>query len=492
VPQGTQKGLKSTSLCGMIDIEPVRDDFFRYVIEQRVRNKSNPVLDQFLKVLANSGSYGLFVEVTPETTRKPASVNVFSGNNHFQNGSTSIESHGDWYFPPIASLITAGGRLLLAMLEMSVTERNGTYLFCDTDSMCIVATESGGPVDCKGPNGKEQLNALSWSEVGSICDRFRLLNPYNPKIVKDLLKIEDVNFNSDGQQRQIFGYAISAKRYALFEQKGSSLNIIDPKAHGLGYLFPPVDLSEDKLDWTFAAWSWLLNNELGLQCTKPGWLSYPAMMQIRTSTPHVLKRFKDALRPFNFIFCPLIDSVAGYPAGIDREQFTLITQFTKDRHAWMGADFVNVYDGKHYSLSFEQTPKFDKVIPQTFGYILRLYALHPEFKSLGPDGDSCRADTRGLLQRMHVIATQSRYIGKETDRKWDQGGDFSLLTFKPAQFDELGKMAKASPELIEQITVASIKVVARKTGVDRNTIRKILRGDAVRREIIQRVANALQ
>jgi hypothetical protein len=35
---------------------------------------------------------------------------------------------------------------------------------------------------------------------------------------------------------------------------------------------------------------------------------------------------------------------------------------------------------------------------------------------------------------MRVHATQLRYIGKETDRKWEQGGDFSLMNFKPAQF----------------------------------------------------------
>jgi hypothetical protein len=98
------------------------------------------------------------------------------------------------------------------------------------------------------------------------------------------------------------------------------------------------------------------------------------------------------------------------------------------------------YDGKHYSLSFEQTPKLDKVLPETFGYILRLYPLHPEFKSLAPDGTPCGANTRGLLLRMHVVATKPYYIGRETDRKWKHGEDLSLLMFEPAQFDELGKM----------------------------------------------------
>jgi hypothetical protein len=215
------------------------------------------------------------------------------------------------------------------------------------------------------------------------------------------------------------------------------------------------------------------------------------MMQITMSTPHVLKRLNKVSRPYNFVFCPLIDSICGYPAGVDRHQFTLMTPFTKDRKKWLDADCINIYDGKHYSLSLMQTPQFDKAIPKTFGYIMRLYPLHPEYKSLAPDGSPCNGGTRGLLQRMHVVAGQSRYRGKETDRKWEQGGDFSLLTFEPAHFDEIGKMVKADPALIAQFAAVPIKELVRKSGVDRNTLRKVLRGLPVRRATLQRVAAAL-
>ncbi|MBB5328427.1 DNA polymerase [Tunturiibacter gelidoferens] len=489
VPHGTQKGLNRISLYGTIDIDPHKDDFFRYVIEQRERNSSsNRGLAGFLKVLANSGSYGLFVEVTPDTIQKPTAVKVFSGDTLFEQQGLSVENHGAWYFPPLASLITAGGRLLLAMLEKSVSELNGTYLFCDTDSMCIVATESGGSIDCDGAEGSDQIHTLSWKEVESICNRFRLLSPYDRNIVSDLLKIENVNFNSDKQQRRLLGYAISAKRYALFERVGEELNIIDPKAHGLGYLYPPADSGADNRDWTFAAWEWLLRNQLGLTNIDPEWLDLPAMMRVRVSTPNVLKCVDKMLRPFNFVLCPLIDTLVGYPAGIDRDRFALLTSFTKNRDAWMKADCINIHDGSHHSLSFTQTPRFDKVIPQTFSYILRLYPFHPESKSLAPDGSPCTADTRGVLQRIHVTAMRTRFIGKETDRKWEHGEDFSLLAFKPTEFDDLGKIVKASPTLIEQLAPLPIKAVARKANVDRNTIRKIMRGLPVRPGTLQRIA----
>jgi hypothetical protein len=58
-------------------------------------------------------------------------------------------------------------------------------------------------------------------------------------------------------------------------------------------------------------------------------------------------------------------------------------------------------------------------------------------------------------------------------------GNFSLLMFKPAQFDELGKMAKADQVLIGRLTAVPIRELARKANVDRNTIKKILRRSAV-------------
>jgi hypothetical protein len=41
-------------------------------------------------------------------------------------------------------------------------------------------------------------------------------------------------------QRQLYGYSIAAKRYALYERIGQNdIKIIDPKAHGIGFLYPP-------------------------------------------------------------------------------------------------------------------------------------------------------------------------------------------------------------------------------------------------------------
>lgn len=470
----------------MVTINPKTDDFFRHVIEQRKRHKSNESLGHFLKILANAGSYGLFVELTPEKPKKPANIKVFSGQDAFPQMSNVLENQGRWYFPPIAALITAGGRLLLAMLEKCVTDAGGSYLFCDTDSLCIVASEDGGLVPCPGgahklPDGQEAVEALSWKNVRDIADNFTVLNPYDPKAVPgSILKIEDVNFDSSGNQRQLCGYAISAKRYALYQRKKNNLSIVDPKAHGLGYLFPPKSASEDESEWTFEAWDWLLRDSLGLPRCEPSWFDLPAMMRIVLSTPHVLQRLNHSTRSYNFLLCPMIDTVTGYPTGVDPNHFTLITQFTKHRERWLDATCINVHDGKSYRLAHCQSSKLDKVIPQTFGYVLRLYRYHPESKSLAPDGSPCSANARGLLQRSSVSVIRPRYIGKEADRRWEQGDDLSLVHFTPVEYSPLGKVVVADAALLSEMATHAMRELMRKTGLSQHTLEAIRQSKPVR------------
>ncbi len=495
VPHGKQPGLRSASLRGMIAIHP-KDDFFRHVVEQRERQASNRPLAHFLKVLANVGSYGLFVEINPEKLSKPVTIKVFSGDVSFEQESQVIEKPGRWYFPPLAALITAGGRLLLGMLERCVRDEGGTYLFCDTDSLCIVSSEDGRLVPCPGgthrlPDGKEAVKALSRPQVQRIAAKFRALSPYDPTAVPDLLKIEEVNFDSAGRPRQLTGYAISAKRYVLYQQDESTFTIIEPKAHGLGYLYPPIEKkNKDDPPWIFEAWNWMLRQELGLPHRMPSWVELPAMMRIVLSTPHVLGRLNYSTRPYNFLFCPLIDPVAGYPANVDPNNCTPITAFTKDRKRWAQAECINVRDGKLYRLALRQSSKLDKLIPQTFGYVLRLYLCHPEAKSLAPDGTTCVADTSGLLRRASIVAGELRYVGKETDRRWTEGEDLSLLTFNAIEYLPSGKVV-ADPTLRDAIAGSGLRQLMRETGLSQHTIEAIRAGKAVRRKTLQRVVQFL-
>jgi hypothetical protein len=216
------------------------------------------------------------------------------------------------------------------------------------------------------------------------------------------------------------------------------------------------------------------------------------MMRIVLSTPHVLDRFRHETRPYNFVFCPRIDTVAGYPANVDPKQFTLLTRFDKERERWLQSECVNIHDGKSYRLALRQTPKHDKVIPQTFGYVLRRYAGHPEHKSLAPDGSPCAPETRGLLQRASIVAGEHHCVGKETDRRWEQGEDLSLLDFEPVQYKPSAQMEVADETLRNELAKRGLREMMRLTGLSHHTLDKIRRGEPVRAATLLQVKNAMQ
>jgi hypothetical protein len=505
VPYGRQSGLKPTNLRGMVEINPATDDFYRKVIEQRVSHKSkNKPLAHFLKVLANSGSYGLFVEVNTETQAREVKVAYFSGEKKGKTLSAYVEKPGAWYFPPVASLITAGGRLLLAMLEKSVDERGGSYLFCDTDSLCIVGSKKGGFVPCAGGryvrNGKSAIKALSLDDVKSIAEKFRKLNPYDSTLVPHILKIEDVNFVASNPRkpfRQVFGYAISAKRYALYTKSREDIHIEKASGHGLGYLFSPKENKKESEDeetpeWVKEAWNYLVRKELGLRVKQPSWLDLPAMMRMVVTTPNVLKNQRpEWLGPFNFFLYPLLSPLGGYPSGFNQTNFFFITPMETDRTKWPLLKGINLFDGKIYQIAMSPRGKKDRVIPESFRIILRQYLDRREAKSLAPEGTPCAEITQGLLRRARITAGQLKPIGKETDRHWEQGEDPSMIDQNVLLYETPGKMCVAEPSERKRWSRIGVRWLIRESGFSPTTVYKILEGKPVRRYILSSFRQAV-
>jgi hypothetical protein len=213
------------------------------------------------------------------------------------------------------------------------------------------------------------------------------------------------------------------------------------------------------------------------------------MMPIVISTPNILQRLEP--RPFSFLLIPQIDSQGGLPANVDGSHLTLVTSYTSNRGDWLNSECVNIFDGEIYRLALEQTAKLDKVIPRTYGHVLYLYTKHPEAKSLAPDGTACTCETRGLLQRCSVVAASRRYVGKETDRRWEQGEDLSLVEFKTVEYVG-SKQVVASAQIKQQILKTGIRKLERETRVSNHTIDRILKGENVRRRTLAKMAKLLQ
>ena len=123
--------------------------------------------------------------------------------------------------------------------------------------------------------------------------------------------------------------------------------------------------------------------------------------------------------------------------------------------------------------------------------LLDSYQNHPEAKSLGPDGKPCEFDTRGLLQRAHIVANWPPiYIGKESDKHWEEGEDLSLLEFKAIEYKRKGN-AVANDEQLARIAKVPKREFMRR-GINQHTLEKICRKEAVRASRMAEVFKVLQ
>jgi hypothetical protein len=493
IPHGRQPGMKPIVLRGVVEIDPYHDDFFKVLIEERKANESDKTLKRALKIIANSTAYGAFVELNEERKSKPVEIDVFSGEHYHRQSARDVEVPGKWYFPPLASLITSGGRLLLAMAEKCLTDEGGTYVFCDTDSIAAAASPTGGIVYPKRPEEESEMDereiapipVLPHSTVLKLAGRFRSLNLYS--FGGDLLKVEDVNYeHSDpktGSLRTVLGYAISSKRYALME--GS--RIIEVKGHGLGYLMSPA--SKDEPDWMEAAWLYDLRLDQVLwDGTDPAWLDYPAMMKVPVSSPAVLGRLKGFCKPFDFVLAPILRSDKLNPEE-RAEKPILITRFSKHPDEWLNATYYNVRTGKKCRITVGDRGK-GRIPAKTYREILHQYLYHPESKLAGPDGHPCDPWTRGVLQRRHIIAGDFKYCGKEMKRKLEQGpvdheNDFKVKVYANGR-------VTADPETLRALNNDfSEREINRGTRLSRRIIRHIRHRGQVKPSTMQRISDFL-
>lgn len=438
-PVGILPDLKSTLLRGKIPIDPRSQDFFRVVIEERKRlssrtdisNEENARLEKALKVVANAASYGIYAEMNRQETEEKIRTTCHGIDAEpFTCTVAHPDVPGEYCFPPLASLITGAARLMLALLEHGVTRLGGTYAMEDTDSMAIVATESGGLVPCPGgplrtADGQEAIKALSWKEVGGIRDRFAALNPYSRDAIPgSVLKIEDVNFEA-GKQRQLYCMAISAKRYALFERDESGRPILAKHSdHGLGHLLNPTDPESEDRDWVAQVWLNMIRSTLGLHTEPLPFTDLPAVGRVTLSSPVVMKAFAafnggrpyaDQIKPFNFLLACQVKQF-GYPTGADPARFHLITPFELNPQKWLTGKWIDQYTGKQYRITMRGhhgTRTTARV--KTYGEILEEYEFHPEGKCADANGTACGKRTVGLLQRRHIEIDLIKYIGKESN-----------------------------------------------------------------------------
>jgi hypothetical protein len=451
-PIGKAKGLKKLAFRGQVPIDPRSQDFFQAVIEERARlatrrdlsETERDRLQRSLKTLGSATSYGIFAQMDRQEGDKEVALTCYGIDpTAYRCKVKHPEAPGEYCFPPLAALITSGGRLLLALLERLVTDRGGTYAMEDTDSMAIVASKRGGLVACPGgpytmKDGREAIHALSWEQVAEIVALFGQLNPYDRTVVEDsILKIEADNYDSiTMKQRQLWCLAISAKRYVLFLRDRNGEPMLLRKGvnngedgwsqHGLGHLLNPADPTSEDRSWIAQAWLGIVRRPLGLATESLPFADRVALGQITVSSPEVLRPFTkinarkpyaQQIKPFNFILSCHI-AAYGHPVGADPEHFHLIAPYETDPRKWLALPWIDQYTGKQYRISTTLATGTRQIARvKSYGHVLEEYEYHEEAKCADASGAPCDKQTVGLLQRRHVtIEWPPRFIGKESNK----------------------------------------------------------------------------
>ena len=231
-PGPRQSGLKPIRILGNpnFTIDPNCDDFFTRLIDLRDEAKANrDPIEKTLKIIANSTSYGIFIEVTRDDAPKSELLKVFGPHGECNDVHTkALEQPGRYFNPLLGVLITGAARLMLGLAEMKTDEWGLDWVFCDTDSLAIARP------DCIS---RKEFH----KRTEQIVDWFKPLNPYRKP--ESILKIEGINYGiGSNELKPLYCFAISAKRNVLFNRDAKEQPIIrKASAHGLGHLIDPYD-----------------------------------------------------------------------------------------------------------------------------------------------------------------------------------------------------------------------------------------------------------
>jgi transcriptional regulator with XRE-family HTH domain len=514
-PLGPQATLCPISINGdkKYHVHPKDDDFYKRVIDLRSSVKSRKEQRKAegadeaelkrleaerhaLKILANATSYGIFVELNVEEASPEQSLLCFGGDEDgFPLGSGSaarprkIEKPGSFFHPLLATLITGAARLMLATVERLALDAGLDWAFCDTDSMAIAKPDD---MDHEA-FVKTCLSVAAW---------FEPLNPYEGK--DPLLKVEDANFGVASKDlAPLYCYAISSKRYALFNLDANGEPILrKASAHGLGDKRPPyrdydappsipdpiVKLSDIGVDrWQYDLWHQIIKAALAARFDIVPYdyhptLPAPAVSRYAATTPDILNWFKtynanrpyaSQVKPFNFLsaFQERSCSDLSFIGEIEPAAKAQRRKGAKQTLRPIAPYNRDPVEAPKACFDRETARPISAERLKTYAQALSSYHLRPESKFENSDFYD-----RGPTRRRHVRAIRVEYIGKESNR-WeeqyylglDEGADIPYGPNPNAPSTHAAELKSLVEEFGE-------RTVARQINVSRNTLRRILSG----------------
>lgn len=434
-PGPIQSGLNSIEILGndQYRIDPATDDLFNRLIDLRdeAKEKGDPI-EKTLKILANSTSYGIFIEVNRDNAPKSEPITIFgpTGEKH-ELTTKAVEESGRYFHPLLGVLITGAARLMLGIAEKLVLDEGLDWAFCDTDSLAMIRPEG-------------MMRSVFHQKADAVIDWFETLNPY--KKPGSILKIEDVNYRVDSRNREpLYCFAISAKRYALFNLDADGNPILrKASAHGLGHLIDPYNDEEAPANirppqlpltqigvkrWQHDFWIQIIQAALTGKPDQvildwhPGLMS-PAASRYTASSPQMLswldswnegKEYKEQIHPFGFLLSFTARKGVSEPSPFLEESMLEtpkrgrpkkkanckpIAPYSRDPSLALSSIFDRVTGGKITSEKLK-----------TYADALVQYHLSCEDKFMNGEFRN-----HGRTKRRHVDAIGIDLIGKEANR----------------------------------------------------------------------------
>ena len=130
------------------------------------------------------------------------------------------------------------------------------------------------------------------------------------------------------------------------------------------------------------------------------------------------------------------------------------------------------------------------MIPDSFRIILHNYLSKAEVKSLAPDGTPCNGATQGLLLRAKIIAGELVPVGKETDRRWEQGEDPSMMDSGIHVYEKREKWSLLTLRRGKNGLSIGLRRLMRESKLSQEPVSKAIKGKPVRRQTLSTIRQA--
>jgi hypothetical protein len=474
----TSRQILNTIEFAGVRLDPHDPNLIAEIVAHRKRvEKENPALAWGLKILANCATYGILSETDPELFNhadEKRTLNILWSDQTTYDAIGETEHLGRFANPFIASHVTAGGRLLLAIAEKLLRQRGCCVAWVATDSMTVVTTQAaagvyGTPDWVKIPAPSEEqlrerygVRPATHEDIAYVQNAVNMLNPYPRDVIPQLLKREDVKCG--------WGYSISPNRYCIIGRDGELKHWTE---HGLGALITPN--GESLHDFARTLWIAVLTDETPLE-----WERTLARRKVPIRTPtewKLIREYYPDVTPFNFLQRVKPAWVLGnrrltgewralYAPFRDTDKASLKLTWIAKRPDGTTAN-VKVKPAEPEDLG---TISYNFIPVETLYSLCRSFANHTDPRMITPQGEMVRGNTAGVLRTQPLLIKGVYPIGREHNRLEDEADDLpeliTLFTGDPEINQTLDNTCNAAVQnAIEKLTPYPNDLVAKALGV---------------------------